>query len=107
MCEGFRKFEFALTDALMQQLICCFDEMGKSELNEENTSSIPNGQGVYQLFLDDELVYIGKTDSEAGLQPRLLRHALKIRGRRNLDIATVKFKAIQVLVFSAMEQTLL
>jgi len=103
MCEGFREFEFALTDALLKQLIECFEDMGTSELNDENTSTIPNGQGVYQLFFNNELVYIGKTDSEAGLQPRLCRHAEKIKARCNLDTAAVRFKAIQVLVFSAME----
>jgi len=101
--KGFRKFEFALTDALIAQLIECFDSMESDILNLENTMAIPNGQGVYQLFLDGQLVYIGKTDTEAGLQPRLLRHATKIQSRLNLDTTQVHFKAIQVLVFSAME----
>jgi hypothetical protein len=101
--KGFRKFEFALTDALIAQLIECFDSMESDVLNLENTMAIPNGQGVYQLFLAGQLVYIGKTDTEAGLQPRLLRHATKIQSRLNLDITQIQFKAIQVLVFSAME----
>ncbi|MDB2439579.1 GIY-YIG nuclease family protein [Hellea sp.] len=100
---GFRQFEFALTDALIAQLITCLDGMGTAELDPAVTSGIPNGQGVYQLFLDGKLVYIGKTDNEAGLQYRLQRHANLVSSRDNLTGGRVTFKAVQVLVFSAME----
>ena len=100
---GFRQFEFALTDALIAQLITCLDGMKTAELTPEITAGIPNGQGVYQLFLDGNLVYIGKTDNEAGLQRRLLRHANLVLSRSNLTGGRVTFKAVQVLVFSAME----
>lgn len=100
---GFRQFEFALTDALIAQLITCLDNMDTAELNPELTAKIPNGQGVYQLFLDGKLVYIGKTDNEAGLQYRLQRHANLVLSRDNLTGGRVTFKAVQVLVFSAME----
>jgi len=97
---GFRQFEFALTDALIAQLITCLDGMKTAELTPEITAGIPNGQGVYQLFLDGNLVYIGKTDNEAGLQRRLLRHANLVLSRSNLTGGRVTFKAVQVLVFS-------
>lgn len=100
---GFRQFEFALTDALIAQLITCLDGMKTAELTPKITAGIPNGQGVYQLFLDGNLVYIGKTDNEAGLQKRLLRHANLVLSRSNLTGGRVTFKAVQVLVFSAME----
>lgn len=100
---GFRQFEFALTDALIAQLITCLDGMDTAELSPVVTAEIPNGQGVYQLFLDGELVYIGKTDNEAGLQYRLQRHANLVLSRDNLTGGRVTFKAVQVLVFSAME----
>jgi len=100
---GFRQFEFALTDALIAQLITCLDGMDTAELIPDLTAKIPNGQGVYQLFLDGKLVYIGKTDNEAGLQYRLQRHANLVLSRDNLTGGRVTFKAVQVLVFSAME----
>lgn len=100
---GFRQFEFALTDALIAQLITCLDGMDTAELSPDVTADIPNGQGVYQLFLDGKLVYIGKTDNEAGLQYRLQRHANLVLSRDKLTGGRVTFKAVQVLVFSAME----
>lgn len=100
---GFRQFEFALTDALVAQLVTILDGMGEAPLVSEVAASIPNGQGVYQLFLGDELVYIGKTDNDAGLQRRLLRHARLAGSRSALSNGAVTFKAVQVLVFSAME----
>lgn len=100
---GFRQFEFALTTALVSQLVTVLDSMDAAPLLSKNASQIPNGQGVYQLFLGDELVYIGKTDNDAGLQRRLLRHAKLAESRGALANGAVQFKAVQVLVFSAME----
>ena len=100
---GFRQFEFALTDALVSQLVTVLDGMGEAPLVPQAAGSIPNGQGVYQLFLGDELVYIGKTDNDAGLQRRLIRHARLAGSRSALSNGAVTFKAVQVLVFSAME----
>ena len=103
MMLGFRQFEFALTEALIAQLIQCLDGMEQAPLTPSVTNEIPNGQGVYQLFLDGVLVYIGKTDNEAGLQKRLLRHANLVGSREKIANGRVTFKAVQVLVFSAME----
>ncbi len=104
---GFQQFEFALTEALILQLIDCLDGLDKAPLDLVQVEKIPNGQGVYQLYLDDRLEYIGKTDTDAGLTTRLATHASKISGRPNLR-GRVSFKAVQVLVFSAMElETLL
>ncbi|WP_034387943.1 GIY-YIG nuclease family protein [Hellea balneolensis] len=99
---GFRQFEFELTNALIAQLVRCLDDLESAPLTSKNVGLIPDGQGVYQLFLDGKLQYIGKTDSEAGLSVRLLKHSRKISGRPNLR-GRVTFKAVQVLVFSAME----
>lgn len=104
---GFQQFEFALTDALMLQLVECLDSLETAPLDPACVADIPNGQGVYQLYLDDQLEYVGKTDTAAGLTTRLASHARKIIGRPNLR-DQVRFKAVQVLVFSAMElETLL
>ncbi|MHA7899622.1 MAG: GIY-YIG nuclease family protein [Henriciella sp.] len=104
---GFQQFEFELTDALIDQLATVLTYMSPADLTTEMVGRIPDGQGVYQLFLNGELVYIGKTDSDAGLSERLLKHALKVSGRPSLR-NDVQFKAVQVLVFSAMElETLL
>jgi hypothetical protein len=64
---------------------------------------IPDSQGVYQLFLDGNLVYIGKTDAEAGLRRRLERHSQKIQHRNGLDPSRVSFKAVRIYVFTAVD----
>ena len=58
---------------------------------------------MYQLFKGGERVYIGKTDSDAGLKARLKRHSQKVQGRQNLPLASITFKAIRIFVFSAMD----
>lgn len=101
--EHFRVFEFDLHSALLRDLIAIFEQMAPAELNSEHAGQVDDGQGVYQLFFRGELVYVGKTDLEAGLRLRLLRHCGKVRSRLSLDPADVSFKAIQVYVFTAMD----
>lgn len=100
---GYREFEFDLPEALLARLVVVLDAMGAARLNAESLAEVPEAQGVYQLFLDDHLVYIGKTDAEAGLNKRLVRHARKILHRTDLDPARVSFKAVRIFVFTAMD----
>lgn len=101
--EYFKDLEFDLPAALLAQLVGLLDGMTPGLLDEETVLSVPEQQGVYQLFFDGELAYVGKTDAEAGLRQRLLRHAKKIRSRRNLHQSQVAFKAVRVYVFTAMD----
>ena len=103
MPPGYREFEFDLPQALLSHLIQAFDAMDVGSLAPEVVSEIPEAQGVYQLFHQNRLVYIGKTDAQAGLRQRLNRHAWTIQHRRNLDPAEVTFKAIRVFVFTAID----
>jgi hypothetical protein len=100
---GFREFEFDLPEALLSSLIEAFDQMEGAALTHDHLAGIPDAQGVYQLLLNDEIVYIGKTDSEAGLRRRLSRHAFTIQHRANLEVRHVSFKAVRVFVFTAMD----
>ena len=74
------------------------------QLDATNLAPIPEEQGIYELFLDDgsgpRLVYVGKTDAEAGLLSRLTRHSKKIQHRIGLTPASVLFKAVRVFVFT-------
>jgi hypothetical protein len=103
MILGFREFEFDLPDALLTHLIQAFDNLAAATLSASYVKEIPEVQGVYQLFLRDKIVYIGKTDAEAGLRRRLERHAWTIQHRRNLGPEDVTFKALRVFVFTAMD----
>jgi Eco29kI restriction endonuclease len=100
---GFYEFEFDLPDALLSSLVKIFDGMDGAPLLPVNVSELPEAQGVYQLLLGGEVVYIGKTDAEAGLKNRLGRHAYSIQHRLNLDTEKVTFKAVRVFVFTAMD----
>ncbi|MDG4280083.1 GIY-YIG nuclease family protein [Pseudomonas aeruginosa] len=87
--EYFKDLEFDLPSALLAQLVDLFEHMTPGPLDEEAVLGVPEAQGVYQLFFNGELVYVGKTDADAGLRQRLLRHAKKIRSRRNLHQSQV------------------
>ena len=100
---SFRLFEFDLSGALLQQVVKVLDEMTPGLLTAEAVRTIPEVQGVYQLHHDDKLVYVGKTDAEAGLRRRLERHRRRLQHRTGLDESRVRFKALQVLVFAAMD----
>jgi hypothetical protein len=103
MTQGYRDFEFDLPGALLTHLVDVLDGMEAASLTLASLAGIPEAQGVYQLFLDGDLVYIGKTDAEAGLRRRLERHQWKIQHRSNLDPALVTFKAVRVYVFTAID----
>jgi hypothetical protein len=100
---GFREFEFDLPSALLDQLVTVLDGMDAAPLTVATAASIPEAQGVYQLLYRGELAYIGKTDAQAGLRLRIDRHARKIVHRQGITTADLTFKAVQILVFSAMD----
>jgi len=101
--EGYAEFEFDLPAALLERLVSRFDEIEAAPLLPATVADVPEAQGVYQLWLKNELVYIGKTDAAKGLRHRLIRHATTIQHRQNLLPADVSFKAIRVFVFTAMD----
>lgn len=102
--EYFSAFELDLPSALLEQLVAVFENMEGGPLEEAVIeANVPEKQGVYQLLLDDELIYIGKTVARTGLRKRLTRHSRKIQSRINLDPSNVTFKAVQILVFTTME----
>lgn len=107
MTAGYVEFEFDLPSALLRNLVSVFDHLEAITLTESNVETIPEVQGVYQLFLKrgtaTNLVYIGKTDAAAGLRVRLYRHATKIQHRLNLNPGDVLFKAVRVYVFTAVD----
>ena len=97
------EFELDLTDVLRERLVALLNGMEPTPLTAENVAGIPEGQGVYQLFHNAGLVYIGKTDSEAGLPERLERHVYSIQNRLNLNVEDVSFNAVRIFVFNAMD----
>jgi hypothetical protein len=103
MTAGYREFEFDLPGALLDHLVRALDGMETAPLDVGSLADVPEAQGVYQLFLDGELVYIGKTDAEAGLFRRLTRHSRKTHHRIGLSPSQVSFKAVRIFVFTAID----
>jgi hypothetical protein len=101
--KAYVEFEFDLPGALLTRLIDVLDGLDRAVLSSASLKDIPEEQGVYQLFLDGQLVYVGKTDAEAGLHRRLSRHSRKILHRVDLDPIRVSFKAVRIFVFTAMD----
>ena len=100
---GFAELEFDLAKALLSSIIDVFKTMSAAPLLPANVEGIPEDQGVYQLLLNDETVYIGKTDAEAGLNQRLRRHSYSVQHRKNLEPNQVSFKAVRLFVFTPMD----
>jgi hypothetical protein len=103
MPQGFVDFEFDLADALLASLIKVFDKLESAPLLPNKVADIPEAQGVYMLLLEGKIIYIGKTDAEAGLRHRLERHAFTIQHRQNLSVRDVSFKAVRLYVFTPMD----
>lgn len=103
MNRAYCEFEFDLPGALLVRLVEVLDGLDRAPLTQMGLEGVPDAQGVYQLFLDGKLVYIGKTDAEAGLRKRLERHTRKILHRINLSPERVEYKAVRIYVFTAID----
>jgi hypothetical protein len=89
----FAHFEIDIVSALADQLLISFEALDIGGLSEENIGTVPIEQGVYQLFRNGALVYVGKADK---LRSRLSEHRFKILGRRNIAIGEMGFKCLTV-----------
>ncbi len=103
MSQGYIEFEFDLPDALLVALIRVLNGLASMPLDGATARAVPEAQRIYQLFHEGNLVYIGKTDAQLGLRSRLSRHADKLLHRPALHPGDVHFKAVRILVFTAMD----
>ena len=105
MLPGYSELELDLPSALLEALLRRLAETSAAELTSANVDQLPEAQGVYTLHLavDAPPVYIGKTDSDAGLRHRLTRHSRKLLRRNNISQEQVFFRAIRLFVFTAMD----
>lgn len=87
-------FSLDLARAITEQLIEQFNGIEPSPLTVEALATAKSQPGVYQLFLDGKLVYVGKSDSN--LLQRLDRHRKALTGRRNLSIVQMSFKGMHL-----------
>lgn len=72
-------FKLSITKALADQLSAALQKLTPVPLTLESLNRLPDGPGVYQLYLDDEQVYVGKASKS--LPTRLRKHHRKLSGR--------------------------
>ena len=90
---SFDHFEIDIISALSSQLVSAFDNLVAGVMTEDVLGALPVGQGVYQLYHQGALVYVGKSDK---LARRLSEHRKKISGRRNILVSETAFKCLYV-----------
>ncbi|AXK38510.1 GIY-YIG nuclease family protein [Crenobacter cavernae] len=87
------KFEIDIISALSSQLEAAFDKLIPGPLTPEILDTLEAGQGIYQLYQTNLLVYVGKADN---LPKRLREHHLKLRGRCDINVGDMSFKCLYV-----------
>jgi len=88
------EFRLSITRALTDQLISSLAELDPEPLTEAAALAMDHKPGIYQLFLNGSLVYVGKADR--AVPTRLLRHYRKLAGRANIDLTAVSYCALSV-----------
>jgi hypothetical protein len=88
-------FDIDLPAALLGQLLTAFDVLLPGALTLSNLETVPTSRGVYQLYHQGQLVYVGKADK---LRLRLRKHRSKIGGRANISLSDVEFKCLYMSV---------
>jgi hypothetical protein len=95
------QFRLSITRALGEQLRDAITALTPASLNHANLEKLRPESGVYQLYRDGVLVYVGK--AEASLPERLRQHLRKIEGRRNISASEMAFTCLYVAEdFSAL-----
>jgi hypothetical protein len=87
------QFDLDVPRAIKEQLVDAFAHLHPALPSNENLGVVPAGRGVYQLFKDGELVYVGKAED---LRNRLLEHRCKISGRKNITVDQMTFACLSI-----------
>jgi hypothetical protein len=104
MAGGYGEFELDIPSMMQATLPAFFDNLSAEALVPEKIFEIPEkAQGAYLLLLNETIVYVGKTDAQAGFRQRLSRHYKNVQHRKNLDPSSVSFKAVRVFVFNTFD----
>jgi hypothetical protein len=113
---AFAQFAFAMTDALVDQLVARFaatawSPLNQTEIDEQILPEDRDARGVYLLgrvqTANASTVYVGQSNST--LYDRLSRHAKFLQDRYALPYASIRFKALGVIIFDsvALEERLI
>ncbi|MGW1224594.1 GIY-YIG nuclease family protein [Streptomyces sp. NPDC002530] len=92
--ENHAEFKLSITKALGDQLAAALDDLTPAPLTSDNIRALRPLPGVYQLYKDDDLVYVGKADRS--LPRRIEKHFRKISGRTNIHLSEMAFTCLYV-----------
>jgi hypothetical protein len=87
------RFDLDIPLAIQAQLVPTFSELAPAPLGSVETLDIPSEGGVYGLFREGKLVYVGKADN---LHDRIAGHAYKLSGRLNINMSDMQFVSVVV-----------
>jgi hypothetical protein len=87
-----RRFTFDLTGALADQLYSAIPTLNPAPFTTGALDQVDTVPGVYQLYLNGSMVYIGKADRD--LRGRLYDHHRKISGRLNISTSGMSFTSL-------------
>jgi hypothetical protein len=113
---AFAQFAFAMTDALVDQLVARltatpWSPLNQAELDAQIIQESRSARGVYLLgraqTANIATVYVGQSNST--LYDRLSRHAKFLQDRYGLPYESVRFKALGIIIFDsvALEERLI
>jgi hypothetical protein len=88
------EFKLSVTRALADQMASALGSLAPEPLTREALAALAQRPGVYQLYHESTLVYVGKADRS--LPQRLERHRFKLGGRTNVKLADVTFTCLYV-----------
>jgi len=88
------EFKLSITRALADQLAERLTPLRAAPLNEASLGRVQSRPGIYELFLGERRVYIGKASKS--LPDRLRNHLRKLSGRTGLSLAVVNFVCLYV-----------
>jgi Eco29kI restriction endonuclease len=80
------EFRLSMTRALADQLATGLDNLTPAPLDMRRIGHLQDRPGIYQLYQDGLLVYVGK--AELSLPGRLTKHYRKLSGRENVGAMT-------------------
>jgi Eco29kI restriction endonuclease len=88
------EFKLSITRALADQLADALSRLQPAPLTPDRVESIQPRPGVYELYLDDQRVYVGKASKS--LPARLHNHLRKLSGRSQIQLGDVTFQCLYV-----------
>lgn len=96
-----REFKLSISKALTDQLHDALHELQPAPLTVDNVAAIEARQGVYQLYLAGDLVYVGS--ASGSLRARLTEHLEKLAGRANIASADVLYTCLYAIAALIVE----